>query len=96
MIPITADRAIPPTRIRQFFTVSQPLVVDRPVALEAFDQNTPDFPGDYGQFTGAIPYPETRFAPFAAAAATGGSAAETNPRPTVPNPVIENPPPEPR
>jgi hypothetical protein len=79
-----------------FFTVSAPLVVDPAVALEAFDQNRPDFPGDYGQFTGAIPYPETRFAPFAAAAATGGKSAETDSRPTGPNPVIDNPPPGPR
>ncbi len=38
-------------------------------------------PSDYGIFTGAIPYPESYFAPYTAAAAAMGSAA---PRPSTP------------
>ncbi|MGO9467230.1 MAG: PDZ domain-containing protein [Isosphaeraceae bacterium] len=38
-------------------------------------------PGDYGIFTGALPYPESYFAPYTAAAAAMGAAA---PRPSSP------------
>jgi hypothetical protein len=59
-----------------------PLVVDRPVALE-FDRREPGYAGDYGPFTGALPYPETLFAPYVAeAAATGSSAGVPSPSPS--------------
>jgi hypothetical protein len=49
------------------------LVVDREVAIES---DIPELGStrDYGCFTGAIPYPETFFAPYATAAAASGSA----------------------
>ena len=47
---------------------------------------------DFGSFTGAIPYPETRFAPYAAAAAaTGSSGAEGPARPALPPPAPRAP-----
>jgi hypothetical protein len=80
----------------QYFGSVGPLVVDRPVALEAFEPGAPDFPGDYGQFTGAMPYPETLFAPYAAAAAATGSSTGPSSQPTAPPPAGISPPPGPR
>jgi hypothetical protein len=80
----------------QYFTGAPPLVVARPVALEAFEPGTPAFPGDYGPFTGAIPYPETLFAPYVNAAAATGSSTGASPRPPSPPPAGNSPPPGPR
>jgi hypothetical protein len=71
------------------------LVIDKPVVSigEPGDfgyvgENGEVNPGhDFGQFTGAIPYPETYFAPFAAAAArtrAPGAAGAARPRTPVP------------
>jgi hypothetical protein len=70
----------------QYFGGVGPLVVDRPVAMEAFGQSAPDFPSDYSTFTGAMPYPETLFAPYVDAAATTGSSTGASPRPISPPP----------
>jgi hypothetical protein len=75
----------------QYVEPGQLLVVDRPVAMEAFDPAAPDFPSDYGRFTGAIPYPETLFAPYAKAAATSGSSSGPNPQPIAPPPADNRP-----
>jgi hypothetical protein len=80
----------------QYFSGVGPLVVDRPVALEAFDQGAAEFPGDYGPFTGAIPHPETLFAPFTDAAAASGSSTGPNSRSAVPSPAGDTSPPGPR
>ncbi len=66
------------------------LVVNEDVVTEG-DRNRPGSeggygigagaPSDFGIFTGALPYPESYFAPYTAAAAAMGAAA---PRPTAP------------
>ena len=58
------------------FTHPGPLAVDRPLALsgDAYGQGYPYDVG-FGPFTGAIPYPESLFAPYTDAAATGSSAS---------------------
>jgi hypothetical protein len=76
-----------------FFQDIGGLVVDKPVVSigEPGDYgyvgaNGERNPGaDFGQFTGALPYPETYFAPNAAAA-TGSSGAEGNLKPVMPFP----------
>ena len=60
-----------------------PLVVDRPVATVG-ENNDLSHVSDYGPFTGALPYPESLFAPYAAEAAgtgssTGASSSEPSP-----------------
>jgi hypothetical protein len=54
------------------------LAVDQPVVSES-EPGELGYSGDYGSYTGAIPYPETLFAPYASAAATRGSSAAPNP-----------------
>jgi hypothetical protein len=66
-----------------FFDEPGQLVVNEPVAQENADLGDSDargkrvdYPdtGGYGIFTGMIPYPESLFAPYTAAAATGSSS----------------------
>ena len=54
-----------------------PLVADQPVITIGSDRNDPGDASSYGPFTGAIPYPDTFFAPFTATAtaAAGGSSS---------------------
>ncbi len=52
----------------QFFGVVGPLSVDRPIVLETDGQDHA-----FGVFTGALPYPEAVFAPYASAVAASGS-----------------------
>jgi hypothetical protein len=55
-----------------------PLVIDRPVVggSERPDMNSgAPANGDFGPFTGAFPYPETYFAPYTSAAASGPAEA---------------------
>jgi hypothetical protein len=62
------------------------LVVSPPVVIQTHDRD-PDhgggaiypYGGSFGSFTGALPYPESLFAPYAAAAADSGSASAANP-----------------
>ncbi len=66
-----------------YFEGIGPLVVDRPVATVG-ENNDLSHVSDYGPFTGALPYPESLFAPYAAEAAgtgssTGASSAEPSP-----------------
>jgi hypothetical protein len=80
--PFYGGPGYPSCSYGRFSGVPAPLVVDPPVALEAFDRSERTFPSDYGPFTGAIPYPETLFAPYAAAAAsTGSSTGASSPPP---------------
>jgi hypothetical protein len=77
-----------------FFQDIGGLVVDKPVVsigepgeFGYVGVNGEKNPGaDFGQFTGALPYPETYFAPNAAAAA-GSSGAEGLPKPAMPLPT---------
>ena len=73
------------------------LVVDKPVVsigepgdIAYVGENGERAPGaDFGQFTGALPYPETYFAPYAsAAAATGSSGSEGPAKPALPAPGV--------
>jgi PDZ domain len=71
------------------FTHPGQLAVDRPLAFsgDAYGQGYP-FDVGFGPFTGAIPYPESLFAPYTAAAARSGSS--TN-RPTGRSPAFTSP-----
>ena len=74
-----------------YFDAVGPLVVDPPVVSQGIDLRNPVPSGDYGPFTGALPYPASYFAPYSAAAAGTGSSdgptAPANPtRPTGPDP----------
>lgn len=70
-----------------FFGVVGPLVVDKPV-ITIGDLN---YDTGYGCFTGALPYPESAFAPFTSEAAQGG----TNSRVITPSPTNAPTPPPP-
>ena len=52
-----------------------PLVADQPVVTIGSDRGDPGDASGYGPFTGALPYPDTFFAPFTATAAAGGSSS---------------------
>ena len=52
-----------------------PLAADRPVVTIGSDRGDLDYASGYGPFTGTLPYPDTFFAPFAGAAAAGGSSS---------------------
>jgi hypothetical protein len=60
-----------------YFAGIGPLVVDRPVATVGED-NDLSHGSDFGPFTGALPYPEWLFAPYAAEAAATGSSTGAN------------------
>ena len=65
--------------------VTKPVVgIGEPGDFGFVGENGERNPGaDFASFTGAIPYPETQFAPYASAAATtGSSGAEGSPKPT--------------
>ncbi len=47
-----------------FGGVGGPLVPDQPVVRFESDPNDPAYAGDYGQFNGSVPYPESAFAPY--------------------------------
>ena len=65
-----------------YFTHVSGLVIDKPVVtigepgdIGYVNENGDVYPGrDFGSYTGAFPYPETLFAPYASAAATTGSS----------------------
>ncbi len=66
-----------------YFTEVGPLVVPHPVALQTTGHDQAHAAGSavypynigYGPYTGVLPYPESFFAPYTAAAATSGSSA---------------------
>lgn len=58
-----------------FYGPVGPLVPTRQVVTILPEPGEADPAVGYGCFTGALPYPESYFAPFAAAAATSGTAA---------------------
>jgi hypothetical protein len=62
-----------------FFQGVGPLVVDRPVAIEGGGRRDLGYAGDYGPFTGALPYPESFFAPYTAEAGATGSYGGAGP-----------------
>ena len=62
-----------------------PLVVHPPVVSES-DPGEPGYSLDYGPYTGALPYPETLFAPYVDAAAAG-SYAQPSAAPPAPSPA---------
>ncbi len=51
------------------------LAPDQPVVTFENDPQSPPYSGGYGQFDGAIPYPESAFAPYTTMAGTAGSAS---------------------
>ena len=76
-----------------FFTHVEGMVIDKPVVTIGepgdygyVNENGDVYPGrDFGSYTGALPYPETLFAPYASeAAATGSSGAEGAAKPATP------------
>jgi len=56
--------------LSNYFAEVGPLVRREPVAI-ILDRGEPAYPGDFGLFTGTLPYPEGYFAPFTQAAAHG-------------------------
>jgi hypothetical protein len=52
-----------------------PLVADQPIVTIGSDLNDPGDASSYGPFTGALPYPDTFFAPFTATATATATAA---------------------
>jgi membrane-associated protease RseP (regulator of RpoE activity) len=70
-----------------FFDGVGPLVPDQPVVTIPPDS---PFAGDYGPFTGSLPYPESTFAPFTTRAggdsSSGSSPSEAPSRPQPPTP----------
>jgi hypothetical protein len=73
-----------------FFTPVGPLVIDKPVVTIGepgdfgyINERGDVYPGrDFGSYTGALPYPESYFAPYSSEAAmTGSSGAEGAARP---------------
>ena len=71
------------------FVPTGPLVVDTPIVTSTIDAREFSSSGDYGIFSGAIPYPERTFAPFTTDAATTGSPTGAPPaRPNIPTPAI--------
>ncbi len=76
--------------------IEKPVVtIGEPGDLGHVNENGDVYPGrDFGPFTGAIPYPETLFAPYTSAgAATGSSGAvgPARPRTAPPNPPAARP-----
>jgi hypothetical protein len=62
--------------------VGAPLAVDAPVVTILPEPGEADYASGFGTFTGAVPYPESYFAPFTtAAAASGTSGAPSMPAP---------------
>ena len=55
----------------EYYGAVGPLVNEPPVITIGGDGNEPSSTSDYGSFTGVLPYPETLFAPFTSAAASG-------------------------
>jgi hypothetical protein len=62
-----------------FYAPVGPLFVDPPVVTQGDDLGYPGVRGDFGCFTGALPYPETAFAPYVTAAGTTGAATSVTP-----------------
>lgn len=73
-----------------FFAPVGPLAPDRPVVIFERNPDTPDV-GEYGGYTGSIPYPETTFAPFTTIAGSSGSYSGVSNVVPPPNPTT-NPP----
>jgi hypothetical protein len=63
-----------------------PLTVDRPVVSES-DPGELGYSLDYGLYTGALPYPETLFAPYVDAAAATGTSTPPSASPPTPSPA---------
>jgi hypothetical protein len=74
--------------------VEGPLVPDRPVITIESDPNIPFGVSHYGAYTGAVPDPEAKFAPFTARAAAGAMSmrARVAPSARTPNPSTSSPP----
>ena len=53
-----------------FFTEVGPMVLRKPVAV-VVPRDAIGYSGDFGPFTGTLPYPDNHFAPFTEAAASG-------------------------
>jgi hypothetical protein len=63
--------------------VGAPLAADVPVVTILPEPGEADYASGFGSFTGAVPYPESYFAPFTAAAATVGTSGSPNMPPPV-------------
>ena len=72
-----------------YFEPTGPLVVDPPVVTSALDPRDIPYPSDFGPFSGAIPYPELLFAPYASPVKTTEPHSGTNP-PRRPIPGFED------
>jgi hypothetical protein len=68
-----------------------PLVPDRPVVTVESDPGQLAYTGDYGCFTGTLPYPESTFAPYATVAGTGGTSSGVSSGSTPSIPSISTP-----
>lgn len=70
-----------------FYAPTGPLVAEAPV-IEIEGGGGYDYSSGYGGYTGVLPYPESRFAPFTSAVSAYGGAAAAAPVPPLPtNPV---------
>ena len=66
-----------------YYGTPGPLVVDQPVITTKGGPPGPDISSSYGNFTGAIPYPDSAFAPFT----YEPSDSENGPNPAVPTTI---------
>jgi hypothetical protein len=66
--PHFAGPGYPTPEQPQYFGGVGPLALDPPVIKVEAAPGQPGYPGDYGSFTGMVPYPESQFAPFTSAA----------------------------
>jgi hypothetical protein len=73
-----------------YFTEIGPLVVRQPVAVVGNGREY-GYSGDFGPFTGTLPYPDAYFAPFAEAAAGGSTATPADTFTPAPAPPSANP-----
>jgi hypothetical protein len=67
-----------------YFTEVGPLVVREPVAV--VNPRVIGYAGDFGPFTGTLPYPDAYFAPFAEAAAGSAMGVPSASAPGLPSP----------
>jgi hypothetical protein len=72
--PLYTGPGFPTPDHPNYFGGIGPLVPDQPVVTVEPEPSRPAYTGDYGGFTGMVPYPETTFAPFVSIAATAGSS----------------------
>jgi hypothetical protein len=75
--PFNGGPGYPRFGYSNYFGEVGPLVANAPVAII----NAPEYSGNFGPYSGVLPYPEAYFAPYSSAAAATGSSTGTSPAP---------------